>query len=57
MDMLLGGPAFAGLMVAQLAAVIAVNAERRREQTDDRVATPAVRTDPRARAIWELGGM
>jgi hypothetical protein len=53
MDTLLGAVAFAGFILAQVAAVIAVHAGRERRQPHPFDAT---RLDPRARAIWNCGG-
>jgi hypothetical protein len=52
MDMLLGGLAFAAIMLGQLAAVVAVHGERKR-RAPETFAPP--RLDRRARLIWSSG--
>ena len=52
MDLIPDGIAFAALMVGQLAAVIAVRAERKRS----RAPREASRTNHHTRLIWEGGG-
>jgi len=53
MATLLGALVFVAFILAQVAAVVAVHAERERRQPD---AFDAVRLDPRARVIWDCGG-
>jgi len=53
MDTLLGAFAFAAFILAQVAAVVAIHAERERRQPNP---VDATRLDPRARAIWDCGG-
>jgi hypothetical protein len=53
MDMLLGGVAFAAIILGQLAAVIAVHGERKRHESEA-FALPHV--NHRTRLIWECGG-
>ena len=52
MDMLLGGLAFAAIILGQFAAVIAVHGERKR-RASEAVAPPHL--DHRARLIWNSG--
>jgi hypothetical protein len=52
MDMLLGGLAFAAFVFAQVAAVVAVHAERNTRRSD---AFDGTRRDHRARTIWDSG--
>jgi hypothetical protein len=52
MDMLLGGVAFAAIILGQLAAVIAVHGERKRRESD---ALSATRLDDRTKLIWQAG--
>ena len=52
MDMLLGGLAFAAIILGQFAAVIAVHGERTRAESD---ALSPTRLDDRARLIWQSG--
>ena len=51
MDVLLGGLAFAAIMLGQFAAVIAVHGEKRRSPERRDASCP----DYRARLIWEGG--
>ena len=53
METLLGGLVFAAFLLAQVAAVVAVHAERTSRGSD---AFEAIQLDPRARVIWESGG-
>ena len=53
MTTLLGTLIFVALILAQVAAVVAVHAERERCQPNPFAAT---RLDPRARAVWDCGG-
>ena len=53
MTTLLGALIFVAFILAQVAAVIAVHAERERRQPNP---VDATRLDPRARAVWECGG-
>lgn len=53
MDTLLGALAFTTFVLAQVAAVVAVHAERERRQPNPFDAT---RLDPRARVVWDCGG-
>ena len=53
MTTLLGALIFVAFILAQVAAVIAVHAERERRQPNPFDAT---RLDPRARAVWDCGG-
>ena len=53
MDTLLGGLVFAGFILTQVAAVVAIHAERKSRQPD---AFEATRLDHRARVIWDSGG-
>ena len=52
MDMLLGGVAFTALILGQFVAVIAVQGERKRRESEA-LAPPHL--DHRARLIWESG--
>ena len=52
MDMLLGGLAFAAIILGQFAAVIAVHAERESRESD---ALTPTRLDDRAKLIWQCG--
>jgi hypothetical protein len=52
MDMLLGGLAFAAIMLGQFAAVVAVHGERKRREFD---ASSPPHLDHRARLIWNAG--
>ena len=52
MDMLLGGLAFAAIILGQFAAVIAVHGERKSRESEA-LAPPYV--DYRTRLIWECG--
>jgi hypothetical protein len=53
MTTLLGALMFVAFILAQVAAVIAVHAERERRQPTPFAAT---RPDPGARAVWDCGG-
>jgi hypothetical protein len=53
METLLGAVVFAAFVLAQVAAVVAVHAERERRQPSPFDAT---RLDPRARVVWDCGG-
>jgi hypothetical protein len=53
METLLGALVFAVFVLAQVAAVFAVHAERERRQPHP---VDATRLDPRARAVWDCGG-
>ena len=52
MDMLLGGVAFAALILGQFAAVITVHGERKNRESD---ALSPTRLDDRAKLIWQSG--
>jgi hypothetical protein len=52
MDMLLGGLAFAAIVFAQFAAVVAVHGERKSRESEAPVAS---HFDHRARLIWDSG--
>ena len=52
MDMLLGGLAFAAIILGQFAAVIAVHSERKRRRSD---ASNPMHFDDRAKLIWQAG--
>ena len=52
MDMLLGGLAFAAIILGQFAAVIAVHGERKSREAD---ALSPTRFDDRAKLIWQSG--
>ena len=52
MDMLLGGLAFAGIILAQFAAVVAVHGERKSRESD---ALSPTRLDDRTKLIWQSG--
>ncbi len=52
MDTLLGGLALAGFILAQVAAVVAVHAERKNRQSE---ASNATRPDHRTRQIGDSG--
>jgi len=52
MDMLLGGVAFAALILGQFAAVIAVHGERKSRESD---ALSPTRLDDRTKLIWQCG--
>ena len=52
MDMLLGGLAFAAIILGQFTAVIAVHGERKRRESE---ASSPPHLDHRARLIWESG--
>ena len=52
MDMLLGGLAFAAIILGQFAAVVAVHGERKRRESD---ALSPMRLDDRAKLIWQSG--
>ena len=52
MDMLLGGLAFAGIILAQFAAVVAVHGERKSRESD---ALNPTRLDDRTKLIWQSG--
>jgi hypothetical protein len=51
METLLGALVFTAFILAQVAAVVAVHAERRQPHPFD-----ATRLDPRARVVWDCGG-
>jgi len=53
MEILLGGLVFAAFVLAQVAAVVAIQADRTSRGSD---AVEAIRRDPHARVIWESGG-
>lgn len=60
MDAILGGFAFAALIVGQFAAVVAVHGQKEREAVSSEgdyrgTAIAPQRTDYRARMIWEGG--
>jgi hypothetical protein len=56
MDILLGGLAFAAMILAQFAAVVAVHHERKsREPEAEPEASAPTRVDHRARHIWDSG--
>ena len=52
MDMLLGGLAFAAIILGQFAAVIAVHGERKSRESD---ALSPTRLDDRTKLIWQSG--
>ncbi len=52
MDMLLGGLAFAAIIFAQFAAVVAVHGERKRRESE---ASSPPQLDHRAMVIWDSG--
>jgi len=52
MDTLLGGLAFAGIILAQFAAVVAVHGERKSRESD---ALSPTRLDDRTKLIWQCG--
>ena len=52
MDMLLGGIAFAAIIFAQFAAVVAVHGERKSRESE---APAASHLDHRAGLIWDSG--
>jgi len=52
MDMLLGGLAFAAIILGQFAAVIAVQGERKRRESD---ALRPTHFDDRTKLIWQSG--
>ena len=52
MDMLLGGLAFAAIILGQFAAVIAVHDERKSRESD---ALSPTRLDHRTKLIWNSG--
>jgi len=52
MDMLLGGLAFAVIILGQFAAVVAVHGERKRCESE---ASSPPHLDHRARLIWDSG--
>jgi hypothetical protein len=52
MDMLLGGLAFAAVILGQFAAVIAVHGERKRRESD---ALSQTHLDDRTKLIWQTG--
>ena len=52
MDMLLGGTAFAAIILGQFAAVIAVHAERKSREAE---ASAPPNLDDRAKLIWNSG--
>ena len=52
MDMLLGGVAFAALILGQFAAVTAMHGERKSRKSD---ALSPTRLDDRAKLIWQSG--
>jgi len=52
MDTLLGGLAFAGIILAQFAAVVAVHGERKSRESD---ALSPTRLDDRTKLIWRCG--
>ena len=52
MDILLGGLAFAAIILGQFAAVVAVHGERKIRESD---ALSPTHLDPRARLIWDSG--
>ena len=52
MDMMLGGLAFAAIILGQFAAVIAVHGERKSRESDGLSPT---RLDDRAKLIWQCG--
>ena len=51
MDILLGGLAFAAMILAQFAAVVAVHHERKSRESE---ASAPRRVDHRARHIWDF---
>ena len=53
MDMLLGGLAFAAIILGQFAAVLAVHGERKSRELD---ALSPTRLDNRTKLIWQSGG-
>ena len=56
MEMFLGGLAFAALIFAQFAAVVAVHGERKSRESEAESEAPAPpQLDPRARQIWDSG--
>jgi hypothetical protein len=52
MDVLLGGQAFAAIILGQFAAVIAVHGERKSREAN---ALSATRLDDREKLIWQSG--
>jgi len=52
MDMMLGGLAFAAIILGQFAAVIAVHSERKRRESD---ALSPTHLDDRTKLIWQSG--
>ena len=52
MEMLLGGLAFAAIILGQVAAVIAVHGEQKSPESD---ALSPTHLDDRARLIWQSG--
>ena len=52
MDMLLGGLAFAAIILGQVAAVVAVHGERKSRESD---ALSPRRVDDRTKLIWQAG--